>query len=109
MGRDYHFHCEHDGCSVTVGVHLGGARALELLVDGKEVAAMDVHGHHAQLRSLTTVLPTQPPRRIDVQVALPGPVRGEPASVLVDNGTEFPMLEREVPRRARLTEASWYS
>ena len=109
MGRYYHFHREHAGCSVTVGVHLGGARELELLVDGKEVAALHVHGHHAEVRSLATTLPTDPPRHIDVQVALPGPVRGEPTSVLVEDGTRLPMPEKEVPRRAGLTEASWYS
>ncbi len=108
MGRDYHYHHEHAGCSVTVGVHLGGARAVELLVDGKEVAAARVHGHHAQVRSLTTVLPSDPPRPIDVQVALPGPVRGEPSSTLVDGAARIVMPEKEVPRRAKLTEASWY-
>ena len=108
MGRDYHFHREHAGCSVTVGVHLGGARAVELLVDGKEVAAARVHGHHAQVRSLSTVLLTEPPRCITVRVTLPGRVRGEPASILVEDGIRLPMPEKEVPRRAGLTEASWY-
>ncbi|MFC8447462.1 hypothetical protein [Kitasatospora sp. NPDC057223] len=119
MGRDYHFHREHAGCSVTVAVHLGGARGVELLVDGKEVAAERVHGHHPEVRSLATTLPTDPPRPIEVRVTLPGPVRGEPSSVLVEDGagqdgtgqggTELPMPEKEVPHRARPTEASWYS
>jgi hypothetical protein len=108
MGRDYHFHREHAGCSVTVGVHLGDVRAVELLVDGKEVAVERVHGHGAQVRALTTVLPTEPPRPIEVEVSLPGLVRGEPGSVLIDDGARLPMPEHEVPRRARLTEASWY-
>ncbi|MCX4751523.1 hypothetical protein OG455_39500 [Kitasatospora sp. NBC_01287] len=108
MGRDYHFHREHAGCSVTLAVHLGGAREVELLVDGKEVAVERVHGHHAGVRSLSTVLPTDPPRRIDVEVTLPGGVRGEPAGVLIEDGDRLPMPEKEVPRRAGLTEASWY-
>ncbi|MFG3055166.1 hypothetical protein ACGFZP_30060 [Kitasatospora sp. NPDC048239] len=108
MGRDYHFHREHAGCSVTVGVYLGTARQLELLVDGKEVAAVRVHGHHAGVESLTTVLPTDPPRPVEVLVSLPGAVRGEPAGTLVDGETRLPMPEQKVPHRSRPTEASWY-
>ncbi|WP_371493911.1 hypothetical protein OG871_02515 [Kitasatospora sp. NBC_00374] len=111
MSREYHFHREHAGFSVTAGVRLGGHRELELLVDGKEVAAARVDGHRAEVRSMTTVLPTDPPRRIDVQVSLPGPVNGDPACVLLADGADgarLPMPARDVPRRARLTEASWY-
>ncbi|MFC9324171.1 hypothetical protein [Kitasatospora sp. NPDC057015] len=109
MSRDYHFHREHAGCSVTVDVRLGGRRELELLVDGKEVATARVHGHHAQTRSLRTMLPTDPPRGIAVQVELPGAMRGEPVSTLIAGEDRLPMPARDVPHRARLTEASWYS
>jgi len=108
MSREYHFHREHAGCSVTVGVRLAGTRELELLVDGKEVAAVRVQGHHAQVRSMTTVLPTNPPQHIEVQVTLPGPVNGEPAGFLLAGGARLPMPAKDVPRRARLTEVSWY-
>lgn len=81
MGRYYHFHREHAGYSVTVDVHLGGPRELALLVDGKEVAAVRIHGHHSEVRSLATTLPTDPPRHIEARVTLPGPVReSRPAS-----------------------------
>ncbi|MEU3481974.1 hypothetical protein AB0E66_27900 [Streptomyces sp. NPDC033753] len=109
MGREYHFHCEHAGCSVTVGLRMGGTRELELLVDGKQVAAAIAHGHHAQTTVLTTILPTDPPRGIDVEVTLPGRLGGDPASTLLAGGERSPMLAREVPRRARPTEADWYS
>ncbi|MEU8516561.1 hypothetical protein AB0C76_34000 [Kitasatospora sp. NPDC048722] len=109
MGREYHFHCEHAGCSVTVGLRMGGTRELELLVDGKQVAATHVHGHHAQTAVMATTLPTDPPRDIEVEVTLPGALRGEPASTLLAGGERRPMPAREVPRRSRPTEASWYS
>ncbi|MGV9264113.1 hypothetical protein ACWDRR_05555 [Kitasatospora sp. NPDC003701] len=108
MSREYHFHCEYAGCSVTVGVRLAGTRRLELLVDGKEVAVGQVHGHHAQPGSLSTTLPTDPPRAITVEVDLPGALRGVPAATLVDGDTRLPMPARDVPHRARPTEASWY-
>ncbi|MGW8766326.1 hypothetical protein ACWGN5_27945 [Streptomyces sp. NPDC055815] len=109
MGREYHFHCEHAGCSVTVGLRMGGTRELELLVDGKQVAAAHVHGRHAQTTVMTTILPTDPPRGIEVEVELPGALGGDPASTLLVGGERTPMPTREVPRRARPTEASWYS
>ncbi|MEU1422438.1 hypothetical protein [Kitasatospora sp. NPDC005751] len=108
MSREYHFHCEYAGCSVTVGIHLGGSRAVELLVDGKEVAAERIHGHHAQVCPLSTTLPTTPPRPVTVEAELPGAVRGAPSATLVDGDTRLPMPEREVPRRAGPTEVSWY-
>ncbi|MFI6979031.1 hypothetical protein ACIBSV_10590 [Embleya sp. NPDC050154] len=109
MSREYHFHCEHAGCSVTVGLRMGGTRELELLVDGKEVAAARVHGHHARTQVMTAILPTDPPRGIEVEVTLPGALGGDPASVLLAAGERRPMAAREVPRRSRPTEASWYS
>ena len=109
MGREYHFHCEHAGCSVTVGLRIGGRRELELLVDGKQVAAARAHGHHAQTTVLTATLPTDPPRGIDVEVTLPGTFGGDPTSTLLADGERRPMPARDVPRRARPTEADWYS
>ncbi|TXS22260.1 hypothetical protein EAO71_25635 [Streptomyces sp. ms191] len=109
MGREYHFHCEHAGCSVTVGLHMGGTRELELLVDGKQVAAARAHGHHAQTTVMTTTLPTDPPRGIEVEVTLPGVLGGDPASTLLAGGERTPMPARDVPRRARPAEADWYS
>ncbi|MEV7774364.1 hypothetical protein [Kitasatospora sp. NPDC086791] len=109
MGREYHFHCEHAGCSVTVGVRMGGTRELELLVDGKEVATARVHGRRARTAVMTAVLPTDPPRDVEVEVELPGAFGGEPVSILLEGGERRPMPAREVPRRARPTEASWYS
>ncbi|MFF7777253.1 hypothetical protein ACFZCG_22855 [Streptomyces tanashiensis] len=109
MGRDYHFHCEHAGCSVTVGLRMGGKRELELLVDGKQVAAARAHGHHAQTTVLTTILPTDPPRGIEVEVTLPGALGGNPTSTLLAGGERRPMVAREVPRQAWPTEADWYT
>ncbi|GAA1234540.1 hypothetical protein GCM10009665_25930 [Kitasatospora nipponensis] len=108
MGRDYHFHCEHAGCSVTAEVYLGGTREVDVLVDGKEVSTLRVQGHGAQVRSLTAVLPTDPPRPVEIEVTLPGRISGEPASVLVRDGERFAMPGREVQHRSRPTEASWY-
>ncbi|MFE2726501.1 hypothetical protein [Kitasatospora sp. NPDC059327] len=108
MSREYHFHREHAHCSVTVGVRLAGTREVELLVDGKEVVVEPVHGHHAERRSLATTLPTDPPRTITVEVELPGAIRGLPSATLVDGDARLPMPPRDVPHRARPTEASWY-
>ncbi|WP_431683459.1 hypothetical protein [Kitasatospora sp. KL5] len=108
MGREYHFHLEHAGCSVTAGVRFGGDREVEVLVDGKEVAFERVHGHHAEELTLAVVLPLEPPRRVEVRVDLPGRVSGIPSCTLLDGGAELPMPEREIPRHARPTEASWY-
>ncbi|MFJ1709703.1 hypothetical protein [Kitasatospora sp. NPDC088346] len=111
MGREYHFHREHAGFSVTAGVRLGGHRELELLVDGKEVAAVRVDGHRAQVCTLTTVLATDPPRPIAVRVSLPGRFNGDPACELLADGADgggLAMPASDIPRRARLTEASWY-
>ncbi|MFH9725893.1 hypothetical protein ACH4M4_23445 [Streptomyces sp. NPDC017254] len=109
MSREYHFHCEHAGCSVTVGLRMGGTRELELLVDGKQVAAASAHGHHAQTAVMTAVLPTDPPRAIEVEVKLPGTLGGDPASTLLAGGERTPMPARDVPRRARPAEADWYA
>ncbi|MEV5969583.1 hypothetical protein [Streptomyces sp. NPDC051921] len=109
MGREYHFHCEHAGCSVTVDLRTGGTRELDLLVDGKEVAAARVSGYRARTAVMSALLPTDPPRGIEVEVALPGALGGEPSSTLVADGERRPMPAREVPRRSRPTEASWYS
>ncbi|MFF3607710.1 hypothetical protein [Streptomyces sp. NPDC002463] len=109
MSREYHFHCEYAGCSVTVDLRMGRTRELELLVDGKQVAAARAHGHHAQTTVMTTILPTDPPRGIEVEVTLPGALGGDPASTLLVGGERGPMPAREVPRRARPAEADWYS
>ncbi|MET7303432.1 hypothetical protein [Embleya sp. NPDC005575] len=109
MGREYHFHCEHAGCSVTVDLRMGGTRELDVLVNGKEVAAARVHGHHARTQVMTAILPTDPPRGIEVEVTLPGALGGDPVSILLAGGERRPMPAREVPRRSRPTEASWYS
>ncbi|MFE2865649.1 hypothetical protein [Embleya sp. NPDC059259] len=109
MSREYHFHCEHAGCSVTVGLRMGRTRELELLVDGKEVAAARVHGHRVQTQVMTAILPTDPPCGIEVEVTLPGALGGDPVSILLADGERKPMPTREVPRRSRPTEASWYS
>ncbi|MFD8208844.1 hypothetical protein ACFV2S_20920 [Streptomyces sp. NPDC059695] len=109
MSRDHHFHCEYAGCSVTVDLRMGGTRELELLVDGKEVAAARAHGHHAGTTVMTTVLPTDPPRTIEVEVTLPGALGGVPESTLLVGGERRPMPAREVPRRARPAEADWYA
>ncbi|MER5207740.1 hypothetical protein [Streptomyces sp. NPDC002825] len=109
MGREYQFHCEYAGCSVTADLRTGGTRELELLVDGKQVAAVSVHGRRAQTTVMTTVLPTDPPRDIEVEVALPGAFGGDPASTLLAGGERRPMPAREVPRRTRPAEATWYS
>ncbi|MEU2632836.1 hypothetical protein [Kitasatospora sp. NPDC007106] len=108
MGREYHFHCEYAGCSVTAGVRLGGVRELEVLVNGHEVAFERVHGHHPEEHSLIAVLPTSPPRHVEVRIALPGVFTGIPSCALFAGEVQVPMAEREVPRRARPTEASWY-
>ncbi|MFD0141458.1 MULTISPECIES: hypothetical protein [unclassified Streptomyces] len=108
MGREYHFHCEHAGCSVTVDLRMGGTREMELLVDGKQVAAASAHGHRAQTTVMTTILPTDPPRGIEVEVTLPGALGGDPASTLLAGGEHMPMPAREVPHRVRPTEADWY-
>ena len=108
MGREYHFHREHAGCSVTVEVRTGSVGGIDLLVDGKEVAAERVHGHHAQTLPLTATLPTDPPHRITVEVELAGALHGAPTATLVAGDTRLPMPARDVPRRARPTEASWY-
>ena len=108
MGHEYHFHLEYAHCSVTAGVRLGGTRELEVLVDGHEVAAEHLHGHHAEVRTLTAALPTDPQRLIEVRFDLPGRTGGLPSCTLVDGEAQLPMPEREVPRRARPTEASWY-
>ncbi|MFF0477662.1 hypothetical protein [Streptomyces sp. NPDC004284] len=109
MSREYHFHCEHAGCSVTVDLRMGWTRELELLVDGKQVAAARAHGHHAQTTVMTTILPTSPPRGIEVEVTLPGVRGGDPESTLLAGGERRPIPAREVPRRARPSEADWYS
>lgn len=109
MSREYLFHCEYADCSVTVGLRMGGKRELELLVDGKQVAAARAHGHHAQTAVMAAFLPTDPPRGIEVEVKLPGTLGGDPASTLLAGGERRPMPVREVPRRARPTEADWYS
>ena len=109
MGREYQFHCEYAGCSVTVGLRTGGTRELELLVDGKQVAAASVHGRRARTTVMAAVLPTDPPRDIEVEVALPGAFGGDPASTLLAGGERRPMPAREVPRRTRPAEATWYS
>lgn len=109
MSREYHFHCEHAGCSVTLSVRMGGTRELELLVDGKEVAVARVHGHRARTHVITAILPTDPLRGIEVEVTLPGARGGDPVSVLLADGERRPMPAREIPRRSRPTEASWYS
>ncbi|MEU4268980.1 hypothetical protein [Streptomyces sp. NPDC026092] len=78
-------------------------------MDGKQVAAARAHGHHAQKAVMTTILPTEPPRGIEVEVTLPGALGDDPASTLLAGGERMPMAAREVPRRARPTEADWYS
>ncbi|GJF31016.1 hypothetical protein KNE206_37160 [Kitasatospora sp. NE20-6] len=108
MGRAYHFHREYEDCSVTVGVRLGRHPEVELLVDGKEVGLERVHDRHVEQVVLSTTLPTYPPRPAEVRVDLAGGKDGVPVCVLVADGTELPVPEREIPRHARPTEASWY-
>ncbi|MEV4557656.1 hypothetical protein AB0K51_11740 [Kitasatospora sp. NPDC049285] len=108
MSRDYYFHREYAGCSVTVGVYLGTARAVELLVDGHEVGREQVAGHHEQVSVLHTTLPTDPPQPVSVEAALPAAMRGDPECTLVAAGERLPMPQRPMPHRARPTEESWY-
>jgi len=108
MGREYDFHREYAGCSVTVSVALGTVRELALLVDGHEAGHERVHGHRAQVRTLHTVLPCDPPQQVAVEVALPGPLQGDPVCCLAAVGQRLPMPQRRLAHRARPTEASWY-
>ncbi|MEE1815849.1 hypothetical protein ACWEPZ_33135 [Streptomyces sp. NPDC004288] len=109
MSRDHHFHRDHAGCSVTVDLWMGGTRELDLLVDGKEVATARAPGHHAGTTVMAAVLPTDPPRGIEVEVTLPGALGGDAACTLLVDGERLPMPAREVPRRARPAEADWYA
>jgi hypothetical protein len=91
MSREYHFHREQDGHSVTVTVRLGVVRELEMLVNGKEVAREREHGHRAGVRLLSAALPTEPPKPVSARVELPSRAHGEPICSLEVDGRSTPM------------------
>ncbi len=92
MSRQHYFHTDHGGHSITVSVHSGAPRELELLVDGKEV------GHRSPFDSGTTVmnseLPDDPPHPFSVAVHQPRFGSRVPRCSLMLDGVEEPMPER---------------
>ncbi|GAA4882885.1 hypothetical protein [Kitasatospora terrestris] len=108
MGREYFYHLEYAGNSITTRVTLGTVRELELLVNGHGAADERLHGHHAEMHVLRAVLPGDPPTEASVEVAMPAALHGEPACTLVAGDDRLPMPERPMPHNARPTEASWY-
>ncbi len=94
MSRRHEFHTDHTGHSITVTVRAGPSRALELLVDGKEVAHRDHLGAGTTL--LSAELPGQPP--VPFRVAVHQPRFGScvPHCSLLIAGAQDPLPERAV-------------
>ncbi|UQX04731.1 hypothetical protein [Streptomyces sp. RerS4] len=74
---------------MTVDIHSGHPRLIELLVDGTEIGHVPLHGNRTQL--VTGELPTDPPLPVIVRIA-PGP--GTPRCTAVIGSAETLMSPR---------------
>lgn len=90
MARSNHFHLDARGHSVTVNIHRGHPRLVELLIDGKETGHVPLQGNRPRL--VTGELPTEPPLPVIVRV-VPGP--GTPCCTAVIDGAEMLMSPRD--------------
>jgi hypothetical protein len=89
---DHHFHLDHLGHSITVETRSGHARAIELLVDGKEVGFRRERASDAV--TLTGELPEDPPQPFIVRIERLRHRGHDPAcTLLLPDGREFPMPE----------------
>jgi len=92
-----HFHLDHAGHSITVDIRSGHARAIELLVDGKEVGSRRERASDAV--TLTGELPEDPPQPFTIRIQR---LRHQPHSpdpvctLLLSDGSEFTMPERTI-------------
>jgi len=91
MSREYHFHRDHAGHSVTVTVRLGGTREIELLVNGKEVGFEREPDHREATRALHAELPQDPPIAFTVRVDLPARAQGAPTCTMELGTQHWPM------------------
>jgi hypothetical protein len=95
MSRRRHFHLDQAGHSITVNVRSGHTAEAEVLVDGKEVAAKQLHGAGTSL--LRAEIPEEPAHPFQVRIRLPRMGSGTPSCVLQLDGVEQTMPERAGP------------
>jgi len=92
MGHSHHFHLDQGDHSITVNVGPGRHGEIEVLVDGKVVAAQKEHGRGTSL--LTAELPEEPVRPIRVRIREPHLVPSRPPRCTLElDGVEQPMPE----------------
>lgn len=89
---DRHFHVDHAGHSISVEIHSGHAREIELLVDGKEVGSRRERASDAV--ELPGELPGDVPQHFTVRVERLRHRAHDPACTLLLDGQEIPMPER---------------
>jgi hypothetical protein len=97
MSGEHHFHIDQGSHSITVDVHRGHAREVELLVDGKEVGVRSERASDAV--NLPGEIPEDPPQPFAVRVEHLRHRSRTPACTLLLDGQEIPMAEREVSTR----------
>lgn len=98
MSRDYHFHIEHAGHSISVDVRAGHHREVELLVDGREVGHRQ--DRNADRLTLAAELPEEPPRPFTVRVDGQRHHHSRPpACTLLLAGDELPIPDRTPAQR----------
>ncbi|MBC3840808.1 hypothetical protein GXW82_12525 [Streptacidiphilus sp. 4-A2] len=97
MTRQHHFHLDQAGHSITVDVRPGHAREIDMLVDGKEVGSRRERA--ADAATLTGELPGEPPQPFTVRVEHLRHHTHALACMLLLDGQEIPMPEREISAR----------
>ena len=97
MSGEHHFHVDQGGHSITVDVHSGHAREVELLVDGKEVGVRRERASDAG--TMPGELPEDPPQPFAVRVEHLRHRSRSPACTLLFDKREIPMTERESETR----------
>jgi hypothetical protein len=94
---DRHFHLDHAGHSITVDIRSGHARAIELLVDGKEVGFRRERASDAV--TLTGELPEDRPLPFTIRIERLRHRGHDPVcTLLLPDGRELPMPERTTSR-----------
>ena len=88
MTRSHRFHLDRDGHSVSVQTGTGSGD-VELLVDGKVVAAR--RGHRRDVTVLAAELPGDPPQLFTVHVDRSKRAGDAPACVMETNGRRVPI------------------
>ncbi|POX55291.1 hypothetical protein C3489_10850 [Streptomyces sp. Ru71] len=97
MTRDYRFHLDMEGHSVTVQTR-HATREAELLVDGKVVGYLHALGHREPASALTAELAGDPPRPFSVMLHASESAEGAPTCVLEIAGRRHPMPEVALAR-----------